>query len=179
LDDESISSAVHPSRVNDTEVFESLYRRHASAVLRYAIKCVGRREIAEDLTSDAFLALYRNLASIDQTRLPAWLFTVVAHAATSYWRHSVVEQKYAATVEDQPRSAEPTVDLASILQIPELKPQHRACLVLRYAHDMDRPEIAARLGMTENQVKSCLQYGLELLRRSLREKEDYENQRSQ
>jgi RNA polymerase sigma-70 factor (ECF subfamily) len=167
LDSESISSAARPSRVNDTEAFESLYRQHAPAVLRYAMKCVGKREIAEDLTSDAFLALYRNLDSIDQTRLPAWLFTVVAHAAASYWRHSTVERKHAATVEKQPRTVEQPVALSAMLQIPELKPQHRACLVLRYAHDMDRADIAAKLGMTENQVKSCLQYGLELLRRHL------------
>jgi RNA polymerase sigma-70 factor (ECF subfamily) len=131
------------------------------------MKCVGRREIAEDLASDAFLSLYRNLDSIDPERLPAWLFKVVANSAASYWRHSTVERKYAAEVEDHARAAEEPATLTSILQIPELRPHHRACLILRYAHDMERADIAARLGMTENQVKSCLQYGLELLRKHL------------
>ena len=38
-----------------------------------------------------------------------------------------------------------------------LKPVHRACLILRYVHGMTRAEIAARLGLTDNQVKGHLQ----------------------
>jgi RNA polymerase sigma-70 factor (ECF subfamily) len=48
-----------------------------------------------------------------------------------------------------------------------LKPVHRACLILRYVHGMDRSEIATRLGLRENQVKGHLQYALTLLRREL------------
>ena len=53
------------------------------------------------------------------------------------------------------------------LRAPELKPVHRACLHLRYVHDLDRADIAKRLGLTEIQVKGHLQYGRELLRKRL------------
>jgi DNA-directed RNA polymerase specialized sigma24 family protein len=57
--------------------------------------------------------------------------------------------------------------LNSILDLPQLKPIHRTCLILRYVYDMERAEIAVRVGLTENQIKSCLQYSLELLRKYL------------
>ncbi len=49
----------------------------------------------------------------------------------------------------------------------DLKPVHRACLLLRFVHGMTRAEIAVELGLTENQVKGSLQYALELLRKAL------------
>ena len=53
--------------------FEDVYRTHVQTVFRFALSVAGRRELAEDLTSEAFLALYRNFDAIDQGQLPAWL----------------------------------------------------------------------------------------------------------
>ena len=152
--------------VDTVAAFESIYRQHLRVVLRYALKCVGRADVAEEITSDAFLALHRNFGRIDQGRLPAWLFTVVRNLATSYWRRSVVEQKYVQQAEERSQPADSDF-MTSMLNIPQLKPIHRTCLILRYAHDMERGDVATRLGLTENQVKSYLQYGLELLRKHL------------
>ena len=61
--------------------FESLYRQHVQAVFRFAMSITRRRDIAEDLTSEAFLALHREIDSIDPAQLPAWLLTVVRNRA--------------------------------------------------------------------------------------------------
>jgi RNA polymerase sigma-70 factor (ECF subfamily) len=61
--------------------FEELYRQHAQSVFRFALSIVGKRDLAEDLTSEAFLALHRNLEGIDQSQLPGWLLTVVRNRA--------------------------------------------------------------------------------------------------
>ena len=45
------------------KAFEDLYREHVHAVYRFAMSVTGRKEAAEDLTSEAFLALYRHLDS--------------------------------------------------------------------------------------------------------------------
>ena len=57
--------------------FEEIYRRHVQSVFRFAMRCVSRHDLAEDLTSEAFLALYRNLDHVDESLLPGWLLTVV------------------------------------------------------------------------------------------------------
>jgi RNA polymerase sigma-70 factor (ECF subfamily) len=48
-----------------------------------------------------------------------------------------------------------------------LTPLHRVCVTLRYVHGLTRSEIAAKLGLSETQVKGHLQYALQLLRNAL------------
>ncbi|HEU4690188.1 MAG TPA: sigma-70 family RNA polymerase sigma factor [Vicinamibacterales bacterium] len=145
--------------------FEELYQQHGQAVFRFAMSVVGRRETAEDLTSEAFLALYRNLDRIDQTQLPGWLLTVVRNRARDLWRRQVVEQRYADSVTDPP-TVEPAAMESWILENPDLKPIHRACLMLRYVYGMTRAEIASHTALSETQVKGHLQYALSLLRKA-------------
>jgi RNA polymerase sigma-70 factor (ECF subfamily) len=144
---------------------EELYRRHVQSVFRYALRCTGRRDLAEDLTSDAFLALNRNLDRIDESLLPGWLFTVVRNRARDLWRRRAAEQRYAEQLANRPPAQAPQFD-TWILQCAGLKPVHRTCLALRYVYGLNRAEISARTGLSEMQVKSCLQYGLELLRKA-------------
>ena len=144
--------------------FEDLYRQHVQAVFRFALSVVGNKDTAEDLTSEAFLALYRNLDAIDTSQLPGWLLTVVRNRARDLWRRRAVEQRYAEQLNDP--SVEPAPSLERwMLDDPALKPVHRTCMTLRYVYGMTRAEIAFRTGLTETQVKGHLQYALMLLRR--------------
>ena len=148
--------------------FDSLYRVHVGAVFRFAVRCVGRRDVAEELTSDAFLALHQNLASIDTAQLPSWLFTVVRNRATDYWRRQAREQDYLTTsTYTVPAQADQDTVEMWVSRNPALKPVHRLCIILRYVYGMTREEIADQAGLTENQVKGHLQYGLTLLRREM------------
>ena len=149
--------------------FGALYRTHAQAVFRFALKCVSRPDLAEDLTADAFLALYRNLDRVDASLLPSWLFAVVRNRARDHWRRQIVEQRYLDTLREPEAASPPEPPLEQwILHAPDLKPLHRTCLMLRYGQGMTRAEIASTLGLSETQVKGCLQYALELLRKSHR-----------
>jgi RNA polymerase sigma-70 factor, ECF subfamily len=146
--------------------FAEIYDRHFGAVFRFALHCVGRRELAEDLTSEAFLALYQHWGEIDPGKLPGWLITVVKNRAVDHWRRASREELYA----EPPAEVATEFDLqlgSFLLENKALKPVHRACLILRYVHGMSREEIATKLGMTDNQVKGALQYALELLRQEL------------
>jgi len=148
--------------------FEALYRQHVPAVYRFALSITRRKEVAEDLTSEAFLALHREMASIDSSQLPAWLLTVVRNRARDLWRHQLIEERF---VVDMKPADTPTAPPASsledwILAGAGLKPVHRLCVMLRYVSGMTRAEIAVETGMTETQVKGHLQYALSLLRKA-------------
>lgn len=151
--------------------FEDVYRRHVQAVYRFALSVAGRKETAEDLTSEAFLALYRNFDAIDQAQLPGWLLTVVRNRARDLWRRQAVEQRHAAEFIAPPAGDPPELE-RWILDSPELKPVHRTCLILRYVQGMTRAEIASRMGLSETQVKGHLQYALSLLRKALHAMKD-------
>ena len=147
--------------------FDAVYRQHMPAVFRYAVRCIGRRDVAEELTSEAFVALWRAFAEIDQSQLPGWLYSVVRNRAVDHWRRAVLEQKYRATLPGEPTAQKPGCFDEWLAAAPSLKPLHRACLILRYVHGLERGEIAGRLGLSENQVKGHLQYAHRLLRREL------------
>jgi RNA polymerase sigma-70 factor (ECF subfamily) len=144
--------------------FDDLYEANVAAVFRYALKCVGRRDVAEDITSEVFFALYRHLDLLDRSQVRGWLFTVAKNCAIDYWRRTQIEQRY---LDAAPRAESPPEALAEgwLREAKTLKPIHRACLILHYVHGMERAEIAKRLGLSETQVKGQLQYALAILRR--------------
>lgn len=147
-----------------------MYRKHAAAVLGYARRCVGRFDVAEEIAGDAFLELFRNAGRIDRAQLPAWLFTVVRNRATDYWRRHRRETVLDESAFNNFAQPDPALDpVFSLDQFKEagLNDVHRLCLTLRYVEGMTREEIARFTGLREGQVKGHLQYGLELLRRSI------------
>ena len=150
------------------EPFEKIYKLYVDQVFRFVLQRVGRRDAAEDITSEVFLKLYQHWEQIDQSQLPAWLFTVARNDAAGYWRHRAVEQRYVerTTLEEQKAGGEPST-ASWLFESKMLKPIHRICLVLRYIHDMDRADICKQTGLSDNQVKSCLQYARTLLRRQI------------
>lgn len=160
--------------------FDTLYAQHLPAVFRYALRCAGRRDIAEEIASDAFLALHRNLERIDPAQLPGWLLTVVKNRSVDYWRRVQLEQRHynaehrgasdvAAESAAEPLGEELAGERWLLEQCTNLKPIHRACLLLRFVRGMTRQEVARELGLTDNQVKGALQYALELLRKTFPE----------
>ena len=149
--------------------FDDVYREHLPSVFRYAMRCVGRREIAEEVTSEAFVELFRSFDRIKQDQLPRWLFTVVRNRATDFWRREALERRYHSRLDPDPEAPKAEGFEQWLDEVPALKPLHRACLILRYVHGLERTEIALRLGLSENQVKGHLQYAHQLLRKGWRE----------
>jgi RNA polymerase sigma-70 factor, ECF subfamily len=147
------------------DAFEDAYRRHFASVLRFAMSVTGRRDVAEDLTAEAFLALHRHAGAIRLDQLPAWLFVVVRNRARDLWRHQLVEQRYAVWMtETAATSAPPAAPVPHWLSDERLKPVQRVCLELHYVWGYTVTEIAKRIGLTDGQVKGHLQRALRHLR---------------
>jgi RNA polymerase sigma factor (sigma-70 family) len=149
------------------EAFDDVYRRHLPVVLRAAARVVGRRDVAEEITADAFLELYRQFDRIELDRLPGWLLTVVRNRGIDYWRKQQTERLFSKDVPGGEPASEPESPSAGLFLHPALKPIHRVCLILRYEHGLSREEIGRRLGLTDTQVRGHLQYALTLLRKHL------------
>ena len=140
--------------------FDDVYRRHLPAVLRAAVRAVGRRDVAEEITADAFLELFRQFDRIDTGLLPGWLLTVVRHRAVDHWRRQQVERRHRSEPAAA-MAADPVAPPQHLFTHESLKPVHRACLVLRYVHGLSREEIAQRLGLSPTQVRGHLQLPVE------------------
>lgn len=143
---------------------ESAYRRHFASVFRFAMSLTGRRDVAEDLTAEAFLELHRHADAIELDQLPAWLFVVVRNRARDLWRRRLVEQRHAQWLaERQPMSTLPATTPHWVSD-GSLKPVQRVCLELHYVWGFTVGEVAARLGLTDGQVKGHVQRALRHLR---------------
>lgn len=160
----AFSSIPAAALVTSMSDFDHLYAKYAAMVFRYALKCVGRRDVAEDITSEVFLTLHRHLHAVEAERLPGWLFTIAKNKAVDYWRRAEVERRYLDTLPASESSWSPSVEFW-LGETKALKPVHRAVLILRYVHGMDRAAIGSHLGLSEIQVKGLLQYALTILRR--------------
>ena len=150
--------------------FNQIYREFAPSVYKVSLKYVGRPEIAEEITSEVFLALYQSLDSLDRSALPQWLFTVAKRRAIDYWRRNFRETQLDEQVHDlEAMPAEEDRDV--ILRLcGNMKPVHRMCVLLRYFYGLSRSEIAQAIGLDEMQVKGHLQYALKLLKSAVGER---------
>jgi RNA polymerase sigma-70 factor (ECF subfamily) len=130
------------------------------------------RAEADEVAQEAFLRLYRHIATIDSdAHLRAWLVRVTTHLAIDRLRQRpeqpdcTLETVELAAVEDP---ADPL--LAGTLRrlLATLPTAARAVLVLRYQQDLDPTDIAHTLDMPLNTVKSHLKRSLDHLRQRLR-----------
>jgi RNA polymerase sigma factor (sigma-70 family) len=96
--------------------FEEIYRLHRNAVYRVGMRAVSRREVAEELTSEVFLALHQSWETLTEEQLPAWLFTVAKRRAADYWRNHCVQEHWLQDRREDIRWTEPEFKLEILLE---------------------------------------------------------------
>lgn len=71
----------------DRVAFDQLFERYGSRIRSFVFRFVGDREVAEDLTQEVFLKLYRNPRAFDpRGRFMTWIFAVARNACIDYLR---------------------------------------------------------------------------------------------
>ena len=147
---------------------------------RYVLSLVRERQLAEDVLQETFIRLYRKLGWLREPGLfRAWAYRIATREA---FRHLKRERRWAEQVRDEdalkavaapPPREEFAPELSARLRdsVAGLSPASRAVVVLYYLHEMSLEETAAVLDVPLGTVKSRLSYGLEALRRQLRQSE--------
>lgn len=78
MDDEALLSA---ARLGDRQAFESLVRAHTRTVYAHALRFFGDPHVADDVTQEVWIKVYRSLASFDErARFSTWLYRVTRNA---------------------------------------------------------------------------------------------------
>jgi RNA polymerase sigma-70 factor (ECF subfamily) len=164
----------------DREALDALLASVQEPLHRYVLSLVRERHLAEDVLQETFVRVYRKLGWLREPALfRAWAYRVATREA---FRHLKRERRWAEQVRDEgalkslpappPREAlAPALSARLRDSVAGLSPASRAVVVLYYLHEMTLEETAAVLGVPLGTVKSRLAYGLEALRRQLREPE--------
>jgi RNA polymerase sigma-70 factor, ECF subfamily len=172
LNDDStdyLDQQLEKARSGERAALTLLVQRHQRSVYSLALRMLGTRDLAEDLTQEVFMQMNGNLSAIDSDRhLGFWLRQVTANRAIDQLRRRARVQMTPLDEETQLFSADDASDplLQRHLQalIADLSAPARAVLLLRYQEDLDPVEIARTLNMPLNTVKSHLKRSLETMR---------------
>src|SRR3954471_2100989 len=92
----------------DARAFETIYERHSGAAYSLAYRMVGTRAVAEDVTQEAFMNLWRSGAHYDRTRgsVRTWILGIVHHRAIDALRRSSVPSRRRCDDETAPERLE-------------------------------------------------------------------------
>lgn len=167
----------------DPLAFEVFYDRHGGAAYSLAYRIVGERSIAEDVTQEAFLSIWRSGARFDRTRgsVRAWTLGIVRNRAIDALRRdagrapkltfddeAVLEQRPSGDLTDEEalRREEAQQVRGALRELPN---EQSKVIELAYFGGFSHSEIAAMLSMPLGTVKGRMRLGLEKIRTQLAE----------
>jgi RNA polymerase sigma-70 factor (ECF subfamily) len=153
---------VRQAMAGNPDAFGLLVTRYQKVMYTVALRMVGNAEDARDVTQDAFVKAYRQLAAFDpQYRFFSWLYRIQLNECFNLLRarrpvDSIGPEVAAAdaTPFDATLHTERREQIVAALQ--RLTPEYRAVVVLRHFAGQSYEEIAAALDIPEKTVKSRL-----------------------
>ena len=188
LDTLSDADLAVAARTGSGDACTALVRRFERPVYNLVARLVQDPALAEDLTQDAFLKMFRGLGQYDASlRFSSWLFRIAHNTAIDHLRQRRVLLATPRVDEDgdemdplaglpdlrgdSPEQAATRRQVAAVLDraIDTLRPEYRAVVVLRHHEDLDYEEIAEVTGLPLGTVKTYLHRARKELAARLRE----------
>lgn len=153
----------------------ALYRAALPEVYGFLLARCGNRELAEDLTADAFLSAVTAIRSgaVDAITT-GWLIVVARRRLVDHWRRLEVEQRRLQLVAgaggDVHDQWGEDLDLGMArTALAGLSPQHRAVLTLKYIDGLSVAEVAHLMDRSVAATEGLLQRARSGLRRAYEE----------
>ena len=176
-------------RDGDEHSFGVLLEKHRNPVIHFVYRMVQDRAVAEELSQEVFLRVYRSRGTYEPTaRFTTWLFRIATHLALNWLRDGRNERGHqrldapaksdqdgdmpAREVSDRKPSVEQRMVHETRLQeireaIGLLPEKQRAAVLMHKYEEMDYSQIANVLECSESAVKSLLFRAYETLRARL------------
>jgi RNA polymerase sigma-70 factor, ECF subfamily len=171
-------------RDGDPGSFGQLLEKHRGPVLHFLYRIVHNKAVAEELTQEVFLRVYKARASYEPTaKFTTWVFRIATHLAFNWIRDGRSEKSQASLDDDaldigsrQVADRRQTVEEELLHRaklrevrnaIDGLPAKQRAAVMMHKYRDMEYAQIAGAIGCTESAVKSLLFRAYEALRARL------------
>ncbi len=172
----------------DQNAFAVLVERYKDAVQNLSYRMLSNTTEAEDVTQEAFVRAYTQLATYKPVhKFSTWLLSIASHLAIDQLRRrrfltlpleDVPFLEWVADIGAGPEQSalegEQQDEIQQYLQ--RLPGKYRAVIVLRYWYDFSYEEIATALKLTPPLVKARLHRARELLARYMKENAPKEEQ---
>ena len=169
---------VHLLRERPEDAALELYDRFGRLVFSLALRMVGDRQIAEEITQDVFVECWRSAARFRHERgsLASWLLSITHHRAVDTLRSRRYQARRRETAWDeavvQGLIMDEDVDLALVQAmvrgaLADLPPAQREVIELLYFGGLTRNEVAERLQTPLGTIHTRLRLGFARLRGAL------------
>lgn len=167
----------------DADAFEVFYERHGGAAYSLAHRIVGEPGLAEDVTQEAFLSIWRSKARFDPARgsVRAWALGIVRNRAIDALRSAArpapkLDRDDDSLLEAQPAGERTEAEAirretaGRLRQALGLLPREQSQVIeLAYFGGFSHSEIAEMLGAPLGTIKGRMRLGLEKIRATLAE----------
>ena len=166
------AEAIEKAKQGDPEAFQALYDRHKRRVYSLCLRMTANTAEAEDLTQEAFLQLYRKIATFrGESAFSTWLHRLSVNVVLMHLRKkglpvvSLEETTQGGTEEDTPKKDFGAEDVALAGSIDRLQlqraveslpPGYRTIFVLHDVQGYEHNEIAGIVGCSIGNSKSQL-----------------------
>ena len=176
---------MHLVQDGNPRAFELLYDRHGGAAFSLAYRMVGNRVIAEDISQDAFLSIWRSRRRYQSDRgsVRTWVLGIVHHRAIDALRRNLVHERRRASAEgieerhEAPERERTDVEAARREEarhvreaLGELPDEQGRVIELAYFGGFSHSQISEMLETPIGTVKGRMRLGLDKLRKGLEEK---------
>jgi RNA polymerase sigma-70 factor, ECF subfamily len=153
-----------------------LYSRHNVRVYRFVLRIVRDASMAEDLTSQVFLDVWRTASQFERrSRVSTWLLSIArfkALTALRQRRHQDIEEDVLEIPDqaDTPETSLARSKTRAILRacVAKLSPAHREIINLVYYDEKSVEEVGAIIGIPQSTVKTRMFYARKQLADLLR-----------
>lgn len=162
---------------NNEEELVGVFKEERPKLLRYACYRLGNETDAEDMLQETFLKIHTRLQALDRTEiqdLRSYLFRTLTNICTK-WQNSnshikTVPLDIEVDITDVPTKTQNDEDYQRIMQLLTNIPEEQADVIrLRIYADKSFAEIAQILSLPLPTVKSRFLYGLEKIRKGIKQ----------
>lgn len=171
----------------DMDAFGVIYEKHYGLVFRFIFRRVGNPTLAEDLAADVFLKGLKNCHKFvwQGTDIAAWLLAISRNRIADYFRSPLYLRErlgFGDHADETPsddfeaRPEDAVIDHMAIKSVtrllPQLSPEQREVLTLRFVEDLSLLETTAKTGRSEGAVKALQYRAVRSLARAYHEEQE-------